>query len=106
MAGEKNGKKTFTGELPHNLEAEQSILGCLMIDRDIQLDVLSSLSDEDFYAESHGYIFEAMVAVNRANVPVDRHVDRRAGKGRKPRSGGRHILSDFAHENYAVHGEL
>ena len=71
MAGEKNGKKTFTGELPHNLEAEQSILGCLMIDRDIQLDVLSSLSDEDFYAESHGYIFEAMVAVNRANVPVD-----------------------------------
>ena len=71
MAGEKNGKKTFTGELPHNLEAEQSILGCLMIDRDIQLDVLSSLNEDDFYSESHGYIFEAMVAVNKANVPVD-----------------------------------
>ena len=76
MPQEKNekknkGKKAFTGEMPHNLEAEQSLLGCLAVDRDIQLDVISQLCEEDFYSESHGYIFNAMAEINKQNVPVD-----------------------------------
>ena len=46
-----NDKQKTAAEMPHNLEAEQSVLGCLAIDRDIQLDVLSQLSEEDFYSD-------------------------------------------------------
>ncbi len=60
-----------TNEMPHNLEAEQSLLGCILIDQDIQLDVLSALSEDDFYAESHKYIFNAMKEINAQNVPID-----------------------------------
>ena len=39
-----NNKNT----MPNNLEAEQSILGCIMIDNELASDVLGVLSEEDF----------------------------------------------------------
>lgn len=35
-------------EMPHNLEAEQSLLGCLLLDSEIQLELLASLSEDNF----------------------------------------------------------
>ncbi len=46
--------------MPHNLEAEQALLGCIMMDSDIQLDVMSKLTSADFFVDSHKYIYEAM----------------------------------------------
>lgn len=61
----------LTGELPHSLEAEQALLGCLLLDTKIQVETASSIEEEDFYAESHKYIFAAMRKIINANQPVD-----------------------------------
>lgn len=58
-------------EMPHSLEAEQALLGCLLIDVRIQVEVAAFLREEDFYAESHKYIFGAMESIIKENKPVD-----------------------------------
>ena len=60
-----------TNVLPNNLEAEQALLGCLLIDVDTQTDVLDKLTEDDFYQESHRLIIGAMKAVFNARKPVD-----------------------------------
>ncbi len=67
---EKNTKKVFS-EMPHSLEAEQSLLGCLLIDTKIQVEIFAYLKEEDFYAESHKYIFNAMAEIVKNNQPID-----------------------------------
>ena len=58
-------------DMPHNLEAEQSLLGCILMDTQVQLEVTSSLKEDDFYAESHKYIFSAMDEIIKNNQPID-----------------------------------
>ncbi len=60
-----------TNTMPHNLEAEQSILGCIMIDNELAAEVLSALNEDDFYTESHKYIIAAFKAVYNARQPID-----------------------------------
>ena len=69
-AKRKKSIKSY-GEMPHNLEAEQALLGCLLIDAKIQVEVVAYLKEEDFYAESHQTIFAAMLDVIQKNLPVD-----------------------------------
>lgn len=59
------------GDMPHSLEAEQALLGCLLLDPTIQFEVLSTIKEEDFYAESHKYIFSAMESLVKQNKAVD-----------------------------------
>ncbi len=59
------------GDMPHSLEAEQALLGCLLLDTKIQVEVAAFLQEEDFYAESHKYIFSAMQEIIKKNMPVD-----------------------------------
>ena len=63
--------KKNLGEMPHSLEAEQALLGCMLMDTVLQVEVSSFLKEEDFYAESHKYIFNAMESIIKANQPVD-----------------------------------
>ena len=63
--------KKAAGDMPHSLEAEQALLGCLLLDTKIQLEIASDLKEEDFYAESHKYIFSAMDMLIKSNQPVD-----------------------------------
>lgn len=58
-------------DIPHNLEAEQALLGCLMIDPVVATEVFSSLKEDDFYSESNKYIFNAMDRLVRENKVVD-----------------------------------
>ena len=60
-----------TNVLPNNLEAEQALLGCLLIDNEIQTDILDKLTEDDFYQESHKLIIRAMRTVFNARKPVD-----------------------------------
>ncbi|MBL8126097.1 MAG: replicative DNA helicase, partial [Chloroflexia bacterium] len=46
---------------PHNLEAEQSVLGSLLIDRDAIIRVASFLKPEDFYLSANGLIYGAIL---------------------------------------------
>ena len=53
--------------LPYSLGAEQSFLGCVIVDQEIQLDMLSTIGEEDFYTESHKLIIRAMKEIIRQN---------------------------------------
>lgn len=57
--------------LPHNLEAEQSLLGCMLLDPKVQSEIASSLKEDDFHFESHKYLFSAMEEIIQQNKPLD-----------------------------------
>ncbi len=63
--------KTKERVLPHSTEAEQSVLGCVLIDREAGMNVLSEVRAADFYMEVHRLIFDAMYNVYSKNSPVD-----------------------------------
>lgn len=60
-----------TKSMPHSLEAEQSVLGCVLFDTEISSDIMGELTAEDFYSESHKLIFEAMNTIFLGNRPID-----------------------------------
>ncbi|MBF0313000.1 MAG: replicative DNA helicase [Oligoflexia bacterium] len=63
---------TTTLELPHDLLAEKSLIGCLMIDNDAYNDIVDlSLKREDFYNPQYRVVFECIQDLVLANRPVD-----------------------------------
>ena len=55
----------------YNLEAEQSVLGCILIDQDTAADIIPFLTEVDFYVESHKFILGAVKAVYNNRKPLD-----------------------------------
>lgn len=60
-----------TNVLPNNLEAEQALLGCMLIDNDVLSDIADKLEEKDFYQESHRLILSAIRQVFNARKPTD-----------------------------------
>ena len=56
---------------PQALEAEQSVLGCLLLDSRLWDDVVEVVLEEDFYTKAHREIFAAIKALHAADQPVD-----------------------------------
>ena len=56
---------------PHNIEAEQSVLGSLLIDRDAIIKVASYLRPEDFYISANGTIYRAVLDLYNKREPTD-----------------------------------
>jgi replicative DNA helicase len=56
---------------PHNEEAERSVLGAAMLDKDALYDVLEVVRPRDFYNQNHKEIFEGISELARRNVAVD-----------------------------------
>ncbi len=56
---------------PHSTEAEQSVLGSLLLDKDLLPDIAGKLKSEDFYMDQHREIFEAIMDLYDQNKPVD-----------------------------------
>jgi replicative DNA helicase len=63
--------KEFLRIPPQNIEAEQAVLGSILIDNDMMLKVLEILSPEDFYRANHRLLFEAIVDLFEKNQPID-----------------------------------
>ena len=57
--------------LPHSLEAEQSVLGAMILDRDAIVIASEILKGEDFYQKQYGIVFDAMVELCNEGKPVD-----------------------------------
>lgn len=57
--------------MPHNIEAEQSVLGCLLIDNDASVSAFGRLTDADFYSPVHKTIFTAMKGIYEKSFPID-----------------------------------
>lgn len=56
---------------PANLEAEQSVLGAILVRPAVLDELVGLLYEEDFYREAHSRIYHAMVDLCGANFPVD-----------------------------------
>ena len=56
---------------PQNLEAEQSVLGAMLIDRDAISAVQNLLSADDFYSDKHQQLYQVMVDLHDRSEPVD-----------------------------------
>ncbi len=57
--------------MPNNIEAEQSLLGSMMIDDTVSTEILSELEEIDFYYSSHKMIYTAMSDLQREGKPID-----------------------------------
>ncbi len=57
--------------LPHNLEAERTVLGAVLVDNAAFNSAAEVLTREDFYRESHRRIFEAMAVLAERSQPID-----------------------------------
>lgn len=56
---------------PQNLEAEASVLGCLLLDKDALIKVADLLSAEDFYDPKNQTVYEGIVALFEKNSAID-----------------------------------
>ena len=57
--------------LPHSVEAEQSVIGSMLMDREAIIAASEIITADDFYQHQYGVMFEAMVELFNENRPVD-----------------------------------
>ena len=57
--------------LPHSTEAEQSVIGSMIMSRDAIVEASEILTGADFYQQQYGVVFEAMVELNDEGKAVD-----------------------------------
>lgn len=60
-----------TKQLPYNSEAERCLLGCILIDQELQFEIAVQLKEEDFYEEKHKIIFSCIYSMLASSKPVD-----------------------------------
>jgi len=79
---------------PQNLEAEQSVLGSIMVDENYWFDVAELLGPEDFYRDAHKTIFAALRALKRTDEKIDIVTvqEKLRGKGQLDAVGGTEYL--------------
>ncbi len=56
---------------PQNLEAEESFLGCLLIDKDAIIKIADIIDEKDFYRDAHRIIYETMKELYTRHDPID-----------------------------------
>lgn len=64
---EPNEKKI----IPQALEAEKSVLGCLLLDKDAMIKIADLLDSDDFYHDHHRFIYEAVADLFFRSEPID-----------------------------------
>ena len=57
--------------MPHSLEAEQSVIGSMIMDRDAILTASEQLVKDDFYHQQYGILFETITELFNSGAPVD-----------------------------------
>jgi len=67
----ENKQNTIEKLPPQNIEAEQSLLGCLMLDKEAIFKVVDIINADDFYHNNHKHIFEAMIELFNNQEPID-----------------------------------
>ena len=84
--------------MPHSIDAESALLGCLIIDNELQGDIIESLTEEDFYLEAHKYIVNGMRRVFADKKPVDIVTlsDELEKAGELERAGGIAYITEIA----------
>lgn len=80
---------------PHSLEAEESLLGCLLIDKDAIVKVADTVLPQDFYKEAHQTIFEVIKELygNQESIDIITVSNRLEEKKKLAAIGGRSTLA-------------
>ncbi len=83
---------------PHNLEAEQAVLGGVFLSNAIMHELVDILDEEDFYSPAHRLIFQTFLELYRKNAPIDllTSTDLLEGKERLESVGGAAYLGELA----------
>ena len=56
---------------PQNVEAEEAVLGALLIDPDAIIRMATIIKPDDFYREKHGWIYDAALSLHERREPID-----------------------------------
>ncbi|MFC1823893.1 replicative DNA helicase [Thermodesulfobacteriota bacterium] len=56
---------------PHSIDAEQSVLGGILINNDAMNRIMDIMAADDFYREAHIHLFEGMIELYNNNEPID-----------------------------------
>lgn len=57
--------------IPANMEAEQAVLGSILIDSSVVEKVIAILAPGDFFRERHAWLYEAMLSLHGSREPID-----------------------------------
>ena len=64
--------KTELGKIPpHSIEAEKSVLGSLLIDKNAIIKIADLINPDDFYHDANGIIYEGIFSLFHKRVPLD-----------------------------------
>jgi replicative DNA helicase len=85
---------------PHSVDAEESVLGALLLDRDAVIAVAEFLGSEDFYDDRHREIFICALELYEARIPIDvlTIADRLKKRKVLKKIGGAGYLADLANK--------
>ncbi|NBS41759.1 replicative DNA helicase, partial [bacterium] len=83
---------------PQNLEAEQSLIGSILIDQEAMLKIGDIIHAEDFYRDSHRIIFDCVLDLYERHDPIDILTvgNRLEEKGKIQQIGGRAYLVELS----------
>ncbi|MGN0796615.1 MAG: replicative DNA helicase [Christensenellales bacterium] len=83
--------------VPHNLDAEQALLGAILSDSEVAIEIMPNLKKEDFYLEAHQEIFDQLTELNRQGKPVDivALTETLSKKGKLKKVGGMSMLTQL-----------
>jgi replicative DNA helicase len=83
---------------PQNLEAEQSVLGAILLDNTALNRSMEFLSEEDFYRTANQMVYRSMVGLSERNQPVDQITltDYLRGTGELEQVGGSSYIAELA----------
>jgi replicative DNA helicase len=98
-AGDGAAPGAATGRVPpHDLEVEKAVLSALLLDNQAIHSVLTEVKPDDFYHPSHQQLYQAMLALQDENEPVDLHTlsDYLTRQKRLDAIGGVTFLADIA----------
>src|SRR5512147_2079162 len=57
--------------IPHSREAEEAVVGAVLINPEVYYDVAQFLSADDFYIHRHKWIWEAFTSLHEQRIPID-----------------------------------
>ena len=93
-----NNQNENTKLPPQSIEAESSLLGCLLIDKNAIIKIADIIKTDDFYKDANGIIFSAMKELYARHEPIDivSLTNKLEEKGKLESIGGRTYLAQLA----------
>ncbi len=94
----ENDKNLLAKMPPHSSEAEESLLGSLLIDKDAIIKIADNIAAEDFYKDDHKIIFESIKELYNNQDPIDVITlsNKLSDKNKLEKIGGRSYLAKLS----------